>query len=187
MPCRLCIHHVAFTCILRWSLKLNVKRTWTGSAFSHQWECLKCNGHGLAILCVKWLSYHAHIRTDDWATPVGEFAYSHELLYCKYSRQLQYMTSRNGIVSTTKKSLPVVVVNFGERLTLPIKRDSAYCSESTISPSVGMVVVTGLGWCGPLGTLMTLFTPQGRSKIVQKDWVQFINLLKENRGLLWWI
>ena len=50
--------HVDLTSILhsltRWSLKRSVKRTWTGSAFSHQWECLKCNGHRPSVSCVKW-------------------------------------------------------------------------------------------------------------------------------------
>ena len=59
MPCRsLCrlYIHLAFTYTLRWSLKRSMKeRTWTGSfAFFHQWECLKCSGHGLSVSCVKW-------------------------------------------------------------------------------------------------------------------------------------
>ena len=44
-PCRFYIH-LAFSYILHWSLKRGVKRTWTSSAFLHQWECLTCNGHG---------------------------------------------------------------------------------------------------------------------------------------------
>ena len=29
-------------------------RTWTGSAFSTNERCLKCNGHGFSVSCVKW-------------------------------------------------------------------------------------------------------------------------------------
>ena len=40
--------------LLRWCLKRSVKRTWTGSIFFHQWECLQCNGHGPSASCAKW-------------------------------------------------------------------------------------------------------------------------------------
>ena len=51
-PCRLYIH-LAFTYSVG-PLKRSVKRTWTSSAFSTRWECLKCNGHGLSVSCVMW-------------------------------------------------------------------------------------------------------------------------------------
>ena len=40
----------------------------------HQWECLKCNGHGLLVLCVKWpsrmlISAHA-LRPSDNLVPI---------------------------------------------------------------------------------------------------------------------
>ena len=48
--------HVDFTSILHSHTPLvpehSVKRTWTGSTFSTKW--LKCDGHGLSVLCVKW-------------------------------------------------------------------------------------------------------------------------------------
>ena len=44
-----------------------MKQTWTGSAFFHQWECLKCNGHGHSVSCVKsgpyctWVAHYKYI------------------------------------------------------------------------------------------------------------------------------
>ena len=54
-PCRFSIP-LAFTYILRWSLKRSVKQTWTGSAFSTNESALKCIGHMLSASCVKWPS-----------------------------------------------------------------------------------------------------------------------------------
>ena len=53
-PCRLYIH-LAFTYILRWSLKSSVTlRTWTGSAVSTNESAWSGNGHGSSVSCVKW-------------------------------------------------------------------------------------------------------------------------------------
>ena len=54
-PCRLYIHQ-AFTYSFRWSLKCSVKANLDRLRHFHQWECLKCNGHGLLSSCVKWPS-----------------------------------------------------------------------------------------------------------------------------------
>ena len=40
--------------MLHCSLKNSVKQTWTSFAFFHQLVCLKCNGHGLLVWCVRW-------------------------------------------------------------------------------------------------------------------------------------
>jgi hypothetical protein len=46
-PCRLYIH-LAFTCYVGPPSVVDRLRLF------HQWECLKCNGHGLSVSCVKW-------------------------------------------------------------------------------------------------------------------------------------
>ena len=74
--------HVEFTSILH-SRTLLVPQAKCEEAdldrlrrFLHQWECLKCTGHGLSVSCVKWPSdtyiyfggcvvmSHMHLQTD---------------------------------------------------------------------------------------------------------------------------
>jgi hypothetical protein len=35
----------------------------------HQWECLKCSGHGLCVLCVKWPSVWVQIFRQSTGQP----------------------------------------------------------------------------------------------------------------------
>jgi hypothetical protein len=51
--------HVDFTSIILHTLTPGVPRASSEVSLDrfllfHQWECLKCNGHGLAVSCVKW-------------------------------------------------------------------------------------------------------------------------------------
>ena len=47
--------HPSCSHILRWSLKRSVKEANLDRLrLFHQWECLKCDGHGLSVSCVKW-------------------------------------------------------------------------------------------------------------------------------------
>ena len=50
--------HVDFTSILHSQTPLvpqgQCEANWDWLRFFHQWKCLKCNGHGLSISCVKW-------------------------------------------------------------------------------------------------------------------------------------
>ena len=59
-PCRLYIH-LAFTYSVGPS---SIAWSELGPAppFFHQWECLKRNGHGLSVSCVKWPLEQAHWR-----------------------------------------------------------------------------------------------------------------------------
>ena len=81
MQCRLYVH-LAFTCILRWSLKRSVKqRTWTGSPFSTNesvWSVMvrgsqsrvwsgpdtKLGDHGTPNSHNRWCSLFYHVRTS---------------------------------------------------------------------------------------------------------------------------
>ena len=62
IPCRL-YNHFAFTYILRRSLELSVKRTWTGSTFSTDESA--CKAHGPSVSCVEWPLYTT-ISATSW-------------------------------------------------------------------------------------------------------------------------
>ena len=51
--------HVNFTSTSLHSHTLSVPQAWCEANLDwlclfHQWECLKCNGHGLLVSCVRW-------------------------------------------------------------------------------------------------------------------------------------
>ena len=56
--------HVDFTSIFHSPTPL-VPQAWL--SLFHQWECWKCNGHGLSVSCVKWplVLQHAQLLNDE--------------------------------------------------------------------------------------------------------------------------
>ena len=56
-PCRLCIHHAVTYSLVGPSNVVGRSELGPAPHFFHQWECLKCDGHGLSVSsCVKWPS-----------------------------------------------------------------------------------------------------------------------------------
>jgi hypothetical protein len=60
MPCRnpCILLHPSCIHIPCWSLKCIGESNLDRLRLFHQWECLKCNGHGLSVSCVKWPLCH---------------------------------------------------------------------------------------------------------------------------------
>ena len=83
MPCRNLGSHVAFTSILHSHTPL-VPRTQCEAKLDwlplfHQWKCLKCNGHGLLVSCVKWplANLWWNAWKPDWKTNFPWFRYGY--------------------------------------------------------------------------------------------------------------
>ena len=77
IPCRLHINLV-FTYLLRWSLKRSGEAILDHRLrLLHQWECSKCNGHGLSVSCVKWpYERTTHVLHGEWGEPTTSYRWT---------------------------------------------------------------------------------------------------------------